>query len=783
MHTRQKSAGIAAALAAICGLARATFAGIALMLLSAAGAAEGVLEEILVTAEKRAVNVQDVPLAVSVFNQDRLNQSGISTIAELQTVSPNLQFTTVGNFGAHAIVTMRGIGTDIITSNGDAGVALYQDGVYLGRASATLAGFYDVERVEVLRGPQGTLYGRNAIGGSINVLSAKPSQDLEVATEALFGDLDHVRLRGLLNAPLGDKAAARITAVWEERDGYLENLVPGVGDSNDIDNYAVRGQLLFDVSETLEVLVRGYVSESGGRGATARIWGDRYPPFSLAGVIPIAMPSPRLPYGVGAPNIFPGIFRIVDGGAQPVPDNLHQYRSDFDNTNDHTIMGANIEISWETGYFNVKSLTAWFKDDSDVVRDGDASELPLYIKGRRQISEQFSQELTLTSTGGGPLQWIAGLYYYEEDIEDDQFITFSNIRAAALMAGIPPFTGWATDVAAGGTGVDRKNQSIAAYGQIDYAFTGRLTGTLGLRYTKDDKAGGDNFRNLHDPVTGVSATLVGFPQSYEYDEDWQEPTGKIGLTYSVSPESLVYASYSRGFKSGGANFDQPFEPEVVDSWELGSKNRFLEDRLQVNLALFYSEYDDMQLFTVEQTRTVVENAAKSTIQGVEVESIAVVSDHLRFDASLAYLDAEFDEYVSEDPLLNLPQRPPSPAQDLSGNRLPRSPEWELNLGVELEFKLGGGAVNIRAEYHWQDEMYFRAFNNEDKKQESWEVINMRAMYISADDGWHVSAFGKNLNDEEYITNLFPEAVFFGGPVMASVAPPRTWGVEIGYRLK
>lgn len=764
--------------------ARAIFTGIALIALSATGtAAEDMLEEIVVTAEKRAVNIQDIPLAVSAFSQDRLNQSGVSTIAELQNFSPNLQFTTVGNFGAHAIVTMRGIGTDIVTSNGDTGVALYQDGAYLGRASATLAGFYDVERVEVLRGPQGTLYGRNAIGGSINVLSEKPSQDLEVSTEALLGNMGHIRLRGVLNAPLSDMAAARITAVWEERDGYLENLVPGVGDSNDIDNYAVRGQLLFDVTEALEVLVRGYFSKSGGTGASSRIWGDRYPPFSLAGVIPIAFPTPRLPYGVGAPNIFPGIFSAVGGGAQPLPSDLHEYRGDFNNTNDHTMTGANLEISWDAKHFNVKSLTAWFKDDSDVVRDGDVSELPLYIKGRHQISEQFSQELTLTSTGDGPLRWIAGLYYFKEDVEDDQFITFANIRAAALMAGIPPFTGWATDVRAGGTGVDRENQSIAAYGQIDYALSDQLTGTLGLRYTKDDKEGGDNFRNLYDPVTGVSATLVGFPQSYEYDEVWKEPTGKIGLNFKLSPENLVYASYSRGFKSGGANLDQSFEPEIVDSWELGSKNRFLEDRLEVNLAMFYSKYDDMQLFTVEQTQTVVENAAKSTIQGVEIESIAVVSDHLRFDASLAYLDAKFDDYVSEDPLLNLPRRPPSPAQDLSGNRLPRSPEWELNLGVELDFNLADGTVNVRAEYHWQDEMYFRAFNNEDKKQESWKVLNMRATYISADDGWHVSAFGKNLNDEEYITNLFAEAVFFGGPIMASVAPPRTWGVEVGYQLK
>lgn len=745
---------------------------LSLISMSTVGYAQGsVIEEIVVTAEKREVSLQDVSLAVSAFSQDRLDQSGISTINELQNVTPNLQFTTVGNFGPHVILTMRGVGTDVVTSNADTGVALYQDGVYMGRSSAALMGFYDVERVEVLRGPQGTLYGRNSTGGSINVLSARPGDEFEAYAEALFGEFDHGRFRGFVNMPFSDTVSGRFTVSWEERDGYMENLVPGVADKNDIDNVSVRGQLLIDVNDNLDVLLRGFYSDTGGVGSTAQQWGGRYPPFAVTGIIPV------VPGVFGAPNIFPGIFNVVEGGAAPVPDDLHKVRNDFEGSEDHTFSGGNIEITIYTDHFDVRSLTAWVTDDSDLSRDGDLSELALWTKGRMQKSEQFSQEITLTSNGDGALSWIAGLYYFDEDIDDVGVIEFINNSRWALLAGRPPFSG-----ALIRDPNERKTKSIAGYGQLEYAMTDRLTATLGLRYTEDDKEGGNPERSFYDPRTNTP--LAGWPQSWVYDDSWEETTGKIGMSYDLSENNLLYLSYSKGFKSGGTNVGGlAFDPESIYSWELGSKNRFADNRLEVNAAFFRSEYEDMQLFTVGLTQTIVDNASDSTLEGFEIETVAALSDSVRLDASVAYLNAEFDNFVTSDPLRGAPGRPPAPAEDLSGNKLPRSPEWEVNLGADVQFPVAGGQLTMRVEYHWQDEMYFRAFNRESLKQDSWDVFNARATYTSPGESWHVSIFGKNLGDEEYATNIFPEAVFFGGPAIASIAPPRTWGIELGRRFR
>ena len=742
-----------------------------LMAETAVHAQDRSLEEIIVTAEKRTVSVQDLSVAVSVFSQERLDQSGISTIDELQNFTPNLQFTNVGNFGPHVILTMRGVGTDVVTSNADTGVALYQDGVYMGRSSAALMGFYDVERVEVLRGPQGTLYGRNSTGGSINVLSARPGREFEAYSEALFGEFDHGRLRGFINVPFSDNVSGRLTASWEERDGYMENLVPGVADKNDIDNISLRGQLLIDVNDDLDVLLRAFYSDTDRVGNTTQQWGGSYQRFAITGIIPL------VPGVLGVPNIFPGIFNVVGGGAAPISDDLHEIRNDYQGSAEHTFSGGNIEITWRTDYFDVKSLTAWATDDSELATDGDLSELALWTKGRRQKSEQFSQEITLTSNGDGALSWIAGLYYFDEDIDDVGTIEFIDNRRWALLAGRPPFSG-----ALIRDPNERNTESIAVYGQIEYALTENLTATLGLRYTEDDKEGSNPERSFYDPKT--STPLVGFPQSWVYDDSWDETTGKIGFSYDVSEDNLLYLTYSTGFKSGGSNVGgSPFDPEYIYSWELGSKNRFADNRVELNAALFYSDYEDMQLFTVGQTATIVDNATDSTLKGFELEAVAVLSDLIRVDASVAHLNAEFDDFVTSDPLLGVPGGPPPPMEDLSGNTLPRSPDWEFNLGADAQIPVADGTLSVRVEYHWQDEMYFRAFNRESLKQGSWGIVNLRATYASRGEKWHVSAFGKNLGDEQYATNIFPEAVFFGGPALASIAPPRTWGIELGYRFR
>ena len=732
--------------------------------------AEGdTLEEIIVTAEKRAVSIQDIPLSISAFDQSRLDKSDISTISDLQNITPNLQFTMAANAGTHAIVTIRGIGTEVLTAQGEAGVAIYQDGIYLGRASGSLMDFYDVERVEVLRGPQGTLYGRNAIGGAINVVNNRPHEEFEVSASGLVGNIERRRFRGLVNGPLGDSVFARITATYEKDDGYLENLVAGGTNSNDKDNVSVRGQLLFDISDNIQLLARGFYWNAGGHGTSARIVGN-YPRFAIVGLIPIQ------PGVFAAPHLFPGVYSIVEGGALPLPDDLHEVRHDHRGSQDHTIFGGSLEFSWDTSAFNFKSITAWTEDDAFIERDGDGSELPLFYRNSSQVSKQFSQEITLTSHGDGPLQWIFGAYYYEEDVDDMRFINFLNVTKWALAAGRPPFTG-----AMFRDPNNNDTNSTAVYGQIDYAFTDRLTGTLGLRYTRDEKHGGNVGRILYEPV--FNTPLRGFPQVWTYKKTWKEPTGKIALRFDQSDDSMFYGSYSKGFKTGGANndFGTIFGPERVYTLEIGSKNRFFDDRLQLNAALFSSDYKGMQVFTVGRTTIAIDNAAESSIQGFEIDAVGLISENFRLDASISYLDAEFDEFSASDPSLTSPA-PAPPPEDLKGNKLPRSPKWKFMMGADISFNLAAGRLTVRPEFNWQDEMYFNAFNRELIRQDSWHTLNLRATYMSSDEDWSVTLFGRNLGNEDYITNMFVEATLIGSAVVANVAKPRTYGIEFAYHF-
>lgn len=746
---------------------------IAILLLSAlagnVSAENDTLEEILVTAEKRTVSIQDIPLSISAFDQGRLDKSDISTVSDLQNITPNLQFSMAANAGTHAIVTIRGIGTEVLPAYGETGVAIYQDGIYFGRASASLADFYDVERVEVLRGPQGTLYGRNAIGGAINIVNNRPHEEFEISASALAGNFDRRRFRGIVNAPLGDSVAARITATYEEADGYLENLVAGGVDSNDIDNVSVRGQVLFDISDNIELLARGFYWNGGGVGTSATITGS-YPRYALVGIIPIR------PGVFGAPHLLPGAYSIVEGGALPISDDLHKVRFDHMGSRDHSIFGGSLEFSWDISSFNLRSTTSWIEDDSFIERDGDGSELPLYHRNNRQVSKQFSQEITLTSLGDGPLQWIFGLYHYEEDVDDERRVNFLNVTKWAVAVGRPPFTGaMFRDPNINNT------TSTAVYGQIDYAFADRLTGTLGIRYTKDEKDGGNSGRTLYDPATNTP--LRGFPQMWTYKETWKEPTGKVALRYDQSEDSMFYVSYSKGFKSGGANndFGTIFGPEKVFTLEIGTKNQLLDDRLQLNAAVFSSNYKGMQVFTVGRTSIAIDNAAKSSIKGIEASAVGLLSDNFRLDASIAYLDAEFDEFSATDPSLTAPG-PPPPPEDLKGNKLPRAPKWELTLGADISFNLAAGRLTVRPEFHWQDEMYFNAFNRESIRQKSWHTINLHASYMSADEHWSISLFGRNLGNEDHITNMFVESTLLGAVAVANIAKPRTYGIEFAYHF-
>lgn len=720
------------------------------------------LEEVVVTAEKRAANVQDIPVAISAFSQDALDEDGITDLQSVQQSVPSLQFTTQSNFGAGVIVTLRGIGTSVTTSGADQGVALHNDGVYLGKASAGLLSFYDMERLEVLRGPQGTLYGRNATGGSINLISAKPSEEFEAFGDVMVGDYNHRRLRGVVGGGITEGVAGRLTATWAEHDGYIENLWPGGEDIADKDEWNIRSQLLFDVNEDIEVLARVSAAEASSAGAAAKTLA--YPAALNVGII---QPGPFAGTPFGVP-----IFQPAFDSAQPAPTDLHKVRTDGNESFDQEAVGANITVSWDLESVSFKSISAWFNNETTVIRDGDGSELPLYIKGRTEESEQFSQEFNLASNADGKLEWLLGAFFYqEESVDKDTFVNFFP------NASIPGATGYNFSFDS-----SVETTSWALFGQASYYLTEQLKATLGLRYSEDKKEGETVNRNVVDATTGV--TLVGFPQSGKYSETWEEPTGKIGLDYFINEDSMAYISFSKGYKSGGLNVNAPdqavFAPELIDAWEIGSKNRFFDNRVELNLSAFYYEYTDLQLFSVTESAPFIQNAAESTIKGLEIESKVAATEQLAFNFAISYLDSEINDFITKDPADPAPRQV---LEDLSGNQLPRAPELEVNLGVSYSWDLGHGELTLSGQYHWQDDMFFRPQNDEDKMQEAYDTVDARLTYLSADERWRISAFGKNLADEQAISNLLIEAGLFGSPAVVTPNNPRTFGVEVGYRFQ
>ena len=725
------------------------------------------LDTVVVTAERKESNLQETPIAISAFSQASLDKKGITDIDATQNSVVGLQFGTATAFTAGVRVAVRGIGTDVITTGGDQSIALHMDGVYLGKASAGLLSFYDLERLEVLRGPQGTLYGRNATGGSINIISAKPTQDFIAKADVLGGNYGRARVRGVIGGGLSENLAARVTATWEKNNGTIENLNPGVGDLGEKDDWMVRAQLLYDVSDNVEIIGRFHMAENRGTGPASKTLA--YPAAAFAGLIqPPVGPLAGSPFGV--PN-----FQPVFATAQPAPSSLHQVRLNQLDQFSQDAMGANLEINVDLGFATMKSLTAWFDNETNLFRDGDGSELPLYIKARTEESEQFTQELTLSSNSTGPLEWQLGAFYFSDESGDFD-----------VLADFP------ANPAFGATGYEftipearAESTAWAVFGQASYFVTEDVRITGGIRYSYDKKDGVNELRLIQDPAPG-GLILVGFPQSGAFGESWDQVTYKVGVDYFVTDSSMLYGSFSTGYKAGGVNINAPadpvaaiYDPETIDAWEIGSKNRFFDDRFQLNVSAFWYDYSNLQLFAVTDSDPIIQNAAESEIKGIEVETQWAASNNLQLDFSFAYLDATFTDFMSADPA------DPAPLQtveDLSGNRLPQSPEFELVAGAQYTWPLPSGDLSLSSNYHWQDKTFFRAFNDEDKAQDAYGELDARLEYVHDDGRWRVALFGKNLTDKEAIRGLQVEAGLFGAPSLVNPNQPRTWGGEVGFEF-
>ncbi|MDO8863940.1 TonB-dependent receptor [Haliea sp. E1-2-M8] len=747
--------------------------------------AQGVLEEVVVTATKRAEGVQDIPLSVTVFSQNDMDLRGFSNLQGIQEATPNLNFSVQSAGQNVARVTLRGIGTETLVGGGDPGVAVHIDGVYVGRNSVAAGDIFDIARVEVLRGPQGTLYGRNATGGSINIITERPSREFEASVDLAIGNYDARRFRAIINGPITDSISARLALFSDKRDGFYDNLFNG-RDSDDKDSLGGRLQFLWESESGNEILLRAYRSDFDSIGPGSTYLGDDIPPTAtgypagyLVGVSSGPLPPPGAPiiadlYGLG-----------TTAAGDPIlsrPTELRDIRRDAPEFLDQTIEGIDLEANFMVSEgILLKSISSFQTNDNEILVDSDNSELPIQTRYRLNEAEQYSQEFNLISQGESRFHWILGAFYYHEELTE----TFNTSTPAGLLPLTTPLPPGAVP-GGGGAAQDRialhEVDSYALFAQLSYDLSERTSVTVGLRQTWDEKqqdrpTGGQIDLTNNFLFMGRGATGPLPPSTAE--ANFSELTYRVSVDYALSDDNMLFASVSNGYKSGGFDFNGgvlegdeqvPYEPEFVDAYEVGSKNKFYDDRFILNLTAFYYDYSDLQVFRLTGDGPLTDNAAQSTIWGLEAETEFLITEAFHVDASVGHLDATYDEYLVE---------VPPPTQDFSGKTLNYAPEWTAHVGAEYTAMVGQDELIFRVDWSYRSDTYFDRANTDFDTQDAYSLVNARVRYNT--NKWFADVFAQNLTDKEYVTGQLINPPFACGCRTVNVGAPRTYGVTVGYR--
>jgi len=702
--------------------------------------------EILVTADRRSASVQDVPISITALSGDTLAAAGIRTTEQLSDLTPGLlvQRSVVGK------ISIRGVGNENYTISGDPGVAVHSDGVYVARASAGLFDLYDVNRVEVLRGPQGTLYGRNATGGVINVIPNAPTEDLSARVAAEYGNYNQVRVEAMLNAPLGEGWALRIAGLGNWRDGFTVNTnaaaaARGFGRLDSKDVFSVRGQLAYDKGGPLKMRVSvEHMNDQSNLPA--------YKYLNRPGALPTA------DFG----GFGPDDFRTVNQGFETeIPGTGRTVGTD-ENFFLTRQTSATLHLDYDFGSVGLSSTTGWRKTNFNWFNDGDGSDVFFVNYIQQDQNEQISQELTLSSQGDGALQWLVGGFYFKET--GSSFIALPFPFGANL-----PFF-----ISIDGTA---RTEAVAGFGEVRWQANDRLRLTFGARYNHETR------NAAYEYIVDFGGANIANPN---LSDTFNAFTPRFVIDYAASDDVNLYASVTRGFKSGGFNLlaVQPgFAPEDVWAYEAGIKTQTMDKKLTINANAFYYNYKNMQVGQIVNLQSVLTNAAKSRIYGAELEISARPVEGLELGATAAYLNARYQTFCTGDP--TQPAAAVSPGCtaanpiDLTGNTLPRSPEFTGTATISYTFDLAkSGSLNARADARYQSSMFFTQFNRPLISQDSFATVNAALTWTDASDRFSLGAYVQNLTNKTFFTEVLESGAFNPQLVgQAYVAPPRTYGVR------
>lgn len=707
------------------------------------------LEEVMVTAQKRTQSMQDVPISVQAFSSDALRTLGAAVISDLEATAPSLQTGGLGK-GSQQQMGLRGI-VDYSRNIGiDPRMGVYIDGVYQGQSYTADQPLLGLETVEILRGPQGTLFGKNTVSGAINLTTKNPDENFEGEFQAEAGNYDYYKGAAYLSGGLTDRLFGAVSLAYEDFGGYYKNLTLNK-DTGDWDRTSGRVKLRYLATDQLEVIFAADASKTESHD-------------------PIAVRRELDPF-----------------------DTLQGFEAE-DNTE---FWGASLTVNYDFGSdYQLTSITAARHAEFDTLYDDDLSRLDIQTSMFDEESDQFSQELRIISPQGDTFDWVAGLYYFDNERKTDRSVYFGE-DLFGLSPALAPLAPYAAELAGTATIPSKLDgSSWAAYIHGNYRFTEKLELTAGLRYTYEEKdIKWQQVNAPNDPATAaVLEGIVGIPLTQspgiffgavnaefkgDLDEDDVSPT--IGLNYFITDDTMIYGKYSRAFKSGGYNADFmtaglenfQYDSESVDTYEVGIKTTTEDGALRVNASAFVSKFDDFQVFqflTNSQGATSLQltNAGEATTQGVELETTWIPLDQLQLMLNVSYVDAAYDKF----------ENPAPGGEPFDDNKLPYAPEWKAYLGVQYIQPVWSDAeLAFNVSYNYTDDQFSDPSNSAVDAIDSFELWNARVAYLPSSQNWELALWGKNLTDEEY--NKVNNDNFLGTPRTVWGAP-RTYGVSFTY---
>ncbi len=730
--------------------------------LSLGSVAHAQLEEVVVTAQKRAESMQDVPIAISAFTEDTMRDMGITNSSDLAVATPGLVFTSLGNLGSPYL---RGVGTRLTLNGLDNSVATYVGDRYVPRGSGNqLELGIDVERVEVLKGPQGILYGRNATGGAIRVIKKPVTDEFEGSVRAGIGNYDLREVAATVNIPITETFGMRLSGQTTQRDAWQDNIAVGVvpGAEDDISNKDVQKlSSRFRWEPTLDTVANlsiDYWAQDDYQGHAGTLLG---PPELNVGVAVLGGI-----YGTDREHVATDTQQATDGGE----------------------LAGELHIEHMMDGFDLASITTYSDFDMEWTQENDGTSASFFTPAIAfDESETWSQEFRLTSNTAGDLDWTLGAFYYE-DVHTTEFNFFTDILPSVSQGR------QTTDTTA-----------AALFGHIGWRFSDAWALKVGARYSYENRE--VDLVNSNRP--GIGTITPGLP--FAADESWNEVTPLVTLEYQM-PNAMAYLTYTRGFKSGGFNFPatstpEGLEPEILDMVELGLKGDYFDQRLRVNGSVYYYDYSDLQVTRAADTGSAsakTENAGEAELRGLDLDVTWLVTEAFTLSAALNVLDSEYDDFTPAPQIFNAvldgtidtdsptpgmsnpdptnPDHAPYNSFTADGESLLRASDYSYTITAAYEFLVGEGRLPLSVTYSYKDDFNFDfpvdPIAGDYLRQDGYGVVNARAGYYGAGDKWSVSVWGRNLTDEEYFNEVAGNAPGLRG----HWALPRTYGLDVEYQF-